>query len=150
MAGDSVAGEAQAGTLRYILVRPVGRTRLLVAKLVSIIAFVLLTVVVVAVTAYLVGALLLGNQPLAATSVSGSALTTQELFIRTLGAIAYVTLSMLGVAAIALLLTMFLPWYEKSYFGPKGKLQDTISAFGAAPSQASGIASPKRNSSSRW
>ena len=105
MAGDSVAGEAQAGTLRYILVRPVGRTRLLVAKLVSIIAFVLLTVVVVAVTAYLVGALLLGDQPLAATSVSGSALTTQELFIRTLGAIAYVTLSMLGVAAIALLLS---------------------------------------------
>ena len=34
IAGDSVAGEAQAGTLRYLLVRPVGRTRLLVAKLV--------------------------------------------------------------------------------------------------------------------
>ena len=33
-AGEAVAGEAAAGTLRYLLVRPVGRTRLLVAKLV--------------------------------------------------------------------------------------------------------------------
>ena len=34
-AGEAIAGEAQQGTLRYLLVRPVGRTRLLVAKLVS-------------------------------------------------------------------------------------------------------------------
>ena len=34
-AGDAIAGEAQQGTLRYLLVRPVGRTRLLVAKLVA-------------------------------------------------------------------------------------------------------------------
>ena len=40
IAGDAVAGEAQAGTLRYLLVRPVGRTRLLVAKLVAVLAFV--------------------------------------------------------------------------------------------------------------
>ena len=33
VAGEAVAGEAQAGTLRYLLVRPVGRTRLLVPKL---------------------------------------------------------------------------------------------------------------------
>ena len=39
-AGDAIAGEAQPGTLRYMLVRPVGRTRLLVAKLVAVMAFV--------------------------------------------------------------------------------------------------------------
>ena len=60
-AGDAIAGEAQQGTLRYLLVRPVGRTRLLVAKLVSVMAFVLLTLAVVAATAYVVGVLLLGN-----------------------------------------------------------------------------------------
>ena len=32
-AGETIAGEAQQGTLRYVLIRPVGRTRLLVAKL---------------------------------------------------------------------------------------------------------------------
>jgi len=41
MAGDTVAGEASMGTLRYLLVRPVSRTRLLVAKLVSVVAFVI-------------------------------------------------------------------------------------------------------------
>ena len=30
VAGDAIAGEASAGTLRYLLARPVGRTRLLV------------------------------------------------------------------------------------------------------------------------
>ena len=34
VAGDAIAGEAASGTLRYLLARPVGRTRLLGAKLV--------------------------------------------------------------------------------------------------------------------
>jgi ABC-2 type transport system permease protein len=104
MAGDSIAGEAQAGTLRYLLIRPVGRTRLLVAKLASIVGFVLLAVVVVAVTAYVVGILLLGNQPIA-TSVSGSSLTSNGVSGRTALSLAYATLSMLGVAAIAVFLS---------------------------------------------
>src|SRR6201988_4555823 len=41
MAGDSIAGEASTGPLRFLLARPVGRTRLLVAKLGSISAFTL-------------------------------------------------------------------------------------------------------------
>lgn len=106
-AGDAVAGEAQAGTLRYMLIRPVGRTRVLVAKLVSVMAFVLLTVAVVAVTAYVSGMLLLGNtsSAVASTSFSGTALTTQQVLLRTLLALAYAMLSMLGVAAIALFLS---------------------------------------------
>ena len=103
-AGEAIAGEAQQGTLRYLLVRPVGRTRLLVAKLVSAMAFVVLTVLVVAGTAYVVGALLLGSDDATAgaTSVSGSALSGQELVGRTLLALGYAMLCMLGVAAIAL------------------------------------------------
>jgi ABC-2 type transport system permease protein len=104
VAGESIAGEAQAGTLRYVLVRPVGRTRLLVAKLVSIVAFVLLAVVVVATTAYVTGSLLLGDQAIA-SSVSGTPLTTSQVAWRTGLALAYAILSMLGVAAIALFLS---------------------------------------------
>jgi ABC-2 type transport system permease protein len=100
-AGDAIAGEAQSGTLRYLLVRPVGRARLLLAKLVSVVAFVLIAVVVVAVTAYVVGALLLGDAPLS-SSVSGTALTQQELAWRTALALGYAVLAMLGVASIAL------------------------------------------------
>jgi ABC-2 type transport system permease protein len=106
-AGEAIAGEAQAGTLRYMLIRPVGRTRLLIAKLLSVMAFVLLTVIVVAASAYLSGALLLGDQQVAAgsTSISGTTLSTQDLILRTLLALAYAMLSMLGVAAIALFLS---------------------------------------------
>jgi ABC-2 type transport system permease protein len=106
VAGDAIAGEAQAGTLRYLLARPVGRTRLLVAKLVSTLVFVFLAVVVVTVTAYFVGTRLFGNEPLTvATSVSGTALTPREAVLRTLLTMVYVALSMLGVAAVALLLS---------------------------------------------
>jgi ABC-2 type transport system permease protein len=113
IAGDSVAGEAQSGTLRYLLARPAGRTRLLVAKLLSVFAFVLVTVVVVAVVGYLVGQLLFDVQPIGATiggagaaggttGLSGTTLTPADIVGRTLLAIGYVTVSMLGVAAFAL------------------------------------------------
>ena len=104
--GDAIAGEAQAGTLRYLLIRPVNRGRLLLAKLVSVIMFVLLSVLVVAFVAYLEGRFLLGQgTTTGVVSVSGTTLTQGQLVERTLMAFGYVTLSMLGVAAIALLLS---------------------------------------------
>jgi ABC-2 type transport system permease protein len=102
VAGDAVAGEAQAGTLRYLLARPAGRTRLLVAKLLAVAAFVLVTVLVVAAVGYVVGATLFEARPSGGTSVSGTSLTQQELAGRSLLAIGYVTVSMLGVAAFGL------------------------------------------------
>jgi ABC-2 type transport system permease protein len=107
--GDAVAGEASGGTLRYVLVRPVRRTTLLVAKLVSVLAFVLLAVVVVAAVGYVVGRLLLGGGDASGlvTGVSGSSLTSTQLVERTLMSVVYVSLSMLGVAAMALMLSTF-------------------------------------------
>ncbi|WP_104524199.1 ABC transporter permease [Blastococcus atacamensis] len=103
VAGDAIAGEAQAGTLRYLLARPAGRTRLLVAKLVAVLAFVLVTVLVVAAVGYVIGTTLFEAQPVAGgTSVSGTSLTPEEVAWRTLLAIGYVAVSMLGVAAFAL------------------------------------------------
>jgi ABC-2 type transport system permease protein len=135
VAGEAIAGEASTGTLRYLLARPVGRTRLLVAKLISVITFVLLAVVAVTVTSYATGVLILGPSRAAAvgtapgglsggiapgaggaptaglqagaaiTSLSGAPLTTLDLAERVLGAVAFITVSMLGVAAIALFLS---------------------------------------------
>ena len=70
VAGDSIAGEASAGTLRYLLARPVGRTRLLVAKLVSVITFTLVAVVAVTVTSYATGVLILGPSRAAAVGTA--------------------------------------------------------------------------------
>ena len=107
VAGDAVAGEAQAGTLRYLLVRPVGRTRLLVAKLVAIVVFVLVGVVSVTLIGFVVGHFLLGDAPLsqAMVSISGSVLTPGQVAWRTVAAVLLVTFSMLGVAAMALFLS---------------------------------------------
>jgi ABC-2 type transport system permease protein len=133
VAGDSIAGEASAGTLRYLLARPVGRTRLLVAKLISVTTFTLVAVIAVTVTSYATGVLILGPSRAAAvgtgglsgsigpggnglptaglqagaaiTSLSGAPLTTLELVERVLGAMAFITVSMLGVAAIAIFLS---------------------------------------------
>jgi len=141
VAGDSIAGEAAGGTLRYLLVRPVSRTRLLVAKLISVIAYVLLVVLAVTFTAYATGIFMLGPSRAAAvgqapggagaggavpgavsgiagqaptagqaaggavTSLSGAPLSLLQLAERIAGAIAFITVSMLGVAAIALFLS---------------------------------------------
>jgi ABC-2 type transport system permease protein len=103
LGGDAIAGESQMGTLRYLLVRPVGRTRLLLAKLVTVVAFVLLAIFIVAAVSYAEGRLLLGRAPATGTlSLSGSTLTEQELAWRTALALGYMIISMLGVAAIAL------------------------------------------------
>ncbi|MGI8451604.1 MAG: ABC transporter permease [Streptosporangiaceae bacterium] len=117
VAGDSIAGEAGSGTLRYLLARPVGRTRLLAAKLVALIVYTLSAVILIAVTAYFTGIALFGSHPvaatpgglttsnIAATSLSGSGLTPAGIALRTIGAVAFIAVSMLGVGAIALFLS---------------------------------------------
>ena len=119
VAGDAIAGEASAGTLRYLLARPVGRSRLLVAKLVTLIVYTLSAVLLVAGTAYLTGIILFGSKPIAATpgglttsniasaatSLSGTAMSPTDIALRTIGAISFIAVSMLGVGAIALFLS---------------------------------------------
>ena len=79
--------------------RPVSRSWLLFSKLVTVIVFVFLAVLVVAGIGFLAGAVLFGLEPV--TSVSGSTLTTTDIVIRTVVTIAYVAVSMLGLASIA-------------------------------------------------
>ena len=112
LAGDAVAGEAATGTLRYLLIRPVGRTRLLVAKLVALIAFVLFAIFAVLVTSLLTGLTMFGGEPSAGvalpadvTSLSGVTITPAGLVMRLIATVAYIVVSMLGVAAIALFLS---------------------------------------------
>jgi ABC-2 type transport system permease protein len=110
--GDSVAGEAGAGMLRYLLLRPVSRTRLLVAKLVTLIAFVLIAVMSVALTSYAVGVTVFGTDPANAlvgsdviTSVSGTGLGPAQVALRIGYTVLYIAVSMLGVGAIAIFLS---------------------------------------------
>ncbi len=109
VAGDSIAGEASTGTLRYLLARAVGRTRLLIAKLTAVVVYTVLAVIAVAVTGYVVGVKLFGTGTLssyyATTTVSGTPLTTAQLLERTALMVGYIGWSMLGVAAVSLFLS---------------------------------------------
>jgi ABC-2 type transport system permease protein len=101
IAGDAFAGEAAYGTLRYLLIRPVSRNRLLVAKVVALAVFVLIAVVAVVGVGYVAGALLFGTtQPL--TSVSGTAVTYTGSYGRTALTMAFIATSMMGLGSIAL------------------------------------------------
>ena len=100
VAGDTIAGEANFGTLRYLIARPVGRTRLLAAKLVATTVFIFLAVLIVAAIGLAVGASLFGVKPL--PSVSGQTIAAQDATWRTAVTVLYVGASMLGVAAFGI------------------------------------------------
>jgi ABC-2 type transport system permease protein len=108
LAGDAVAGEATTGTLRYLLIRPVGRSRLLVAKLVALTAFVLTAIVAVLATSFVAGEVLFPSGAAGqsgVTSLSGTTLTPSQIVLRLVASLAFITVSMLGVAAIAVFLS---------------------------------------------
>ncbi|MFB7459873.1 MULTISPECIES: ABC transporter permease [unclassified Streptomyces] len=100
IAGDAVAGEANAGTLRYLLVAPAGRTRLLLAKYATTMAFCLVATLVVAVSALLVGALLFPLGDL--TTISGTRISFADGLARALLIALVVAASLVGLAALGL------------------------------------------------
>ncbi|MCT9006568.1 ABC transporter permease [Streptomyces rhizosphaerihabitans] len=100
VAGDAIAGEANAGTLRYLLVAPAGRTRLLLTKYATTMTFCLVATLVVAVSAFAVGALLFPLGEL--TTISGTRIGFAEGLGRALLIALVVSASLTGVAALGL------------------------------------------------
>ncbi|KUN08815.1 ABC transporter permease [Streptomyces yokosukanensis] len=100
VAGDAIAGEAGSGTLRYLLVAPAGRTRLLLTKYTTVLAFCLLATLVVTVSALIVGALLFPLGDL--TTISGTRISFGEGLGRALLIALVVAASLVGVAALGL------------------------------------------------
>ena len=72
LSGDAIAGEAQIGTLRGLLVVPVARTRLLATKYVALVLGAFIGVLVVAVAGLVAGGVLFGLHPV--TTLSGTTL----------------------------------------------------------------------------
>ncbi|EXU65909.1 ABC transporter permease [Streptomyces sp. PRh5] len=103
IAGDAIAGEAGSGTLRYLLVAPAGRTRLLLAKFTTTMAFCLIATLVVALSSLVTGALLfpLGD----VTLISGITVSFDEALLRALGVAALVALSLVGIATVGLFIS---------------------------------------------
>ena len=100
IAGDAIAGEANAGTLRYLLVAPAGRSRLLLTKYATVMVFCLVATLVVAVSALTVGALLFPLGDL--ITISGTRIGFADGLGRALLIALAVAASLIGVAALGL------------------------------------------------
>lgn len=105
VSGDAVAGEAQAGTLRYLLTVPVSRARVLLVKYGGLVAFCLAASALVAVSGLLVGLVLFPTGEV--TLLSGTTISAGSAVVRALLVAAYVAVSLSGLAALGLAVSTF-------------------------------------------
>ncbi|MGO4191415.1 ABC transporter permease [Arthrobacter sp. YAF17] len=103
VAGDTVAGEAGLGTLRYLLVAPAGRVRLLLVKYAGAVVFAVAAPLVVALVGAGIGAALFPVGPV--TLLSGDAIGAAEAMRRLLLIAAYLAVSLMGLSAIGLFMS---------------------------------------------
>jgi ABC-2 type transport system permease protein len=103
VAGDTIAGEANTGTLRYLLIAPVNRARLLVVKFFGAAAFCLAATFTLMITGIIIGAILFPVGPV--TLLSGDVVSIPAALLRIFLVAIYVTISLLGLSAIGLFIS---------------------------------------------
>jgi ABC-2 type transport system permease protein len=103
VAGETVAGEANLGTLRYLLAVPVGRTRLLIVKFIAMAAWCLTIALVVAVAGLAIGFALFPAGDV--TLLSGTQTTLAGGIGRLTIVVGYAALMMLALSAIGLFIS---------------------------------------------
>jgi ABC-2 type transport system permease protein len=103
LAGDSVAGEANIGTLRYLLTVPVDRARLLFVKYLSLCIGALWGVTAVALPGAVIGIALFGTGPL--TTLSGSQIPFGSAVWRVFLVMLYLSAGLAGLAAVGLFIS---------------------------------------------
>lgn len=103
VAGDTIAGEANTGTLRYLLIAPVNRARLLVVKFLGAAAFAVAATFTLMITGIIIGAILFPVGPV--TLLSGDVVSIPQALLRIFLVAIYVTISLLGLSAIGLFIS---------------------------------------------
>jgi ABC-2 type transport system permease protein len=103
VAGDTIAGEASLGTLRYLLIAPVGRLRLLVVKYLGTVVFALAGTFTLMIFGGIIGAILFPVGPV--TLLSGDQISLMESFGRMALVALYTTISMTGMLALGLFIS---------------------------------------------
>jgi ABC-2 type transport system permease protein len=103
IAGDSVAGEANIGTLRYLLTVPVHRSRLLGVKFAAITIFSLVVTVWVSLVGSVAGLALFGGGQM--TTLSGTEIGMGSAVLRVLMATIYLGLCFASLGAIGLFIS---------------------------------------------
>src|SRR6201991_2949754 len=108
VAGDIIAGEANMGTLRLLVIRPVSRTRLLLVKFFASVIYTVLLLVWMALLALFLSMLLFGtNDMMIARNTVMEQIKSSDVLWRYIAAFGYATIPLSTVAALAFLLSVF-------------------------------------------
>jgi ABC-2 type transport system permease protein len=108
VAGDSVAGEANMGTLRMLVSKPVSRTSLMISKFLAIVIYTGLLLIWLAFISLLLSVLIFGtNDILIARNDGLEIIGRNDVIWRYLAAFAFAALALTTVAALAFLLSVF-------------------------------------------
>jgi ABC-2 type transport system permease protein len=100
ISADTIAGEANLGTLRYLLAVPVHRTRMLVVKYTAVVIFSGAATLLVAAVSALVGLVLFGGGPV--TLLSGNQVPFGEGVLRLLAICAFLAIALAGLGAVGM------------------------------------------------
>jgi ABC-2 type transport system permease protein len=108
VAGDEIAGEANMGTLRLLLTRPVSRTQLMLAKFMASVIYTVTLLVWMAILALFLSILFFGtNDMLIARNEVMEQISRDDILWRYIAAFGYAAVALSTVAALAFLLSVF-------------------------------------------
>lgn len=112
VAGDAISGEANMGTLRLMLTKPVSRTQLIMIKFAASLIFTIALLVWMAVMALFVSMLIFGTDDLLIFRVKGDEsqilqITKDDILWRYFAAFGYAAVALTVIAALSLLLSIF-------------------------------------------
>lgn len=108
VAGDSIAGEANMGTLRLSLTRPVSRTEYLLVKFIASVVYTLALLLWMALLALVFSLLLFGvNDMVILRSRGLEVIERFDIWWRYLAAFGFAAVALTTVAALAFLLSVF-------------------------------------------
>ncbi len=105
--GDLLAGEANSGTFRVLLTRPISRVQLVAAKFISGWIYTLLLMILMIVLSLGLGSLIFGSGDLMVVTDKVNFFESTDLIWRFFGAYAYGLLAMTSVGALSFLLSTF-------------------------------------------
>ena len=108
VSGDMISGEANLGTLRLLVTKPVSRTMLIVAKFTASSIYTIILLIWMAIWSLGISVLVFGaNDMLILKSEQVTQILASDVLWRYIAAFAYACLAMITVSALAFFLSLF-------------------------------------------
>lgn len=112
IAADSISGEANMGTLRLLISKPISRTQLILVKFAAATIFTIFLLLWMAITALFMSLLVFGADDMLIFRVKGEEsqimqITKDDILWRYFAAFGYATVALTVIAALSLFLSIF-------------------------------------------